>query len=74
MLPEEIFIALFNRGYLYRNEHGHVCLNENMFHSNRKFKQIHTVKMKEEKKKRKMYDLDQDDENITKFSQKKKKD
>ena len=60
MLPDEIFSALFNRGFLYHNNYGHVCLNEDLFHSNRKFKKL-LSNDSQKNNKRKVYDLDKDD-------------
>lgn len=60
LLPDEIYSALLNRGYLYKNNFGQVVINEHMFHQNRRFKQL-TEKMDcSTKSKRKIYDLEKD--------------
>ena len=70
MLPDEIYTALLDRGYLYRNSLGQVVINEKMFHNNRRFKQLKDDDSSK-KKKRKVYDLDEDDETSVKCCQQK---
>ncbi len=67
LLPEEIFSALFERGYLYKNSHHQIIINETMFHSNRKFKHLN-INPNVSKPKRKTYDIDNDDIAQSKFS------